>query len=338
MGTVKVPNLVYYDALKFCRDFEVYEWEDVNLFDFKLVNTCEPFAMLCVGQKIIELRKKHADAECKGQNVDNDYAENMRFYRYIGMKKGRPLDLDCGNGNFQPISDLNLLKILQESRQTNRPFGELVTDTSKTLAMVLARNNKNVMSTMTFCLREIIRNIKEHSNSLNGWYCAQYWPTKDLVELAIIDDGRGILESINSNYRYACEGLTNEQAIIKAMQSGISRTFDDNYSEEIFAGTGTEWKNSGYGLYIVSRICAKTGGNFTLASGDTSVKVENDSVGNIKYTSYPTSINGTAIRIRLKVSGLAGIDDIIKVIHEEGKNNGDEGFSTPSKASSFYFI
>lgn len=286
------------------------KWEDVNLFDFKSVNTCEPFAMLCVGQKIIELRKKHADAECKGQNVDNNYAENMRFYRYVGMKKGRPLDLDCGNGNFQPISDLNLLKILQESRQTNRPFGELVTDTSKTLAMVLARNNKNVMSTMTFCLREIIRNIKEHSNSLNGWYCAQYWPTKDLVE----------------------------QAIIKAMQSGISRTFDDNYSEEIFAGTGTEWKNSGYGLYIVSRICAKTGGNFTLASGDTSVKVENDSVGNVKYTSYPTSINGTAIRIRLKVSGLAGIDDIIKVIHEEGKNNGDEGFSTPSKASSFYFI
>lgn len=122
------------------------------------------------------------------------------------------------------------------------------------------------------------------------------------------------------------------------MQSGISRTFDDNYSEEIFAGMGTEWKNSGYGLYIVSRICAKTGGNFTIASGDTSVKVENDSVGNVKYTSYPTSINGTAIRIRLKVSGLAGIDDIIKVIHEEGKNNGDEGFSTPSKASSFYFI
>ena len=129
MGTVKVPNLVYYDALKFCRDFERYEWEDLNLFDFKSVNTCEPFAMLCVGQKIIELRKQHALAECKGQNVDNGYAENMRFYRYIGMKKGRPLDLDCGNGNFQPISDLNLLRILQERRQTNRPFGELVTDT-----------------------------------------------------------------------------------------------------------------------------------------------------------------------------------------------------------------
>lgn len=53
-------------------------------------------------------------------------------------------------------------------------MGELVTDISEKLAKILSRNDEGVTKTMTFCLREIIRNIQEQSNSLNGWYCAQY--------------------------------------------------------------------------------------------------------------------------------------------------------------------
>lgn len=126
-----------------------------------------------------------------------------------------------------------------------------------------------------------------------------------MVELALIDDGRGILESINSNYNYACEHLTNEEAIIKAMQTGISRTFENNCDEELFAESEAKWRISGYGLYMVSRIYAKTGGSFVLASGDTAVKVSNDALGKIEYNCKHTSIDGTAIRIRFKITGLS---------------------------------
>ena len=52
----------------------------------------------------------------------------MRFYRFIGIDKGRQLDLEYGNGNYQTISDLNLLNVLKESRRLNKPVGELVTN------------------------------------------------------------------------------------------------------------------------------------------------------------------------------------------------------------------
>ena len=338
MGLVSVPNLDYGSALAFCREFETYKWDEENIFDFKNVYNCDPFPMLCVGSKIRKRRIEHSELACKAQNLHNDYATNMRFYRFIGIDKGRQLDLEYGNGNYQPISDLNLLNVLKESRQLNKPVGELVTNISEKLATVLARDDKIVKKTMTFCLREIIRNIPEHSNSLNGWYCAQYWPTKDLVELAIIDDGRGILESINSNYNYASERLTNEESIIKALQPGVSSTFDNSFDDEIFAGTGNVWKNSGYGLFMVSRICAKTGGSFVLASGDTAVKLSNDSKGKIIYNSNRTSIDGTAIRIQFKISGLSKIKDILTEINEERKHDRNDGFKTASKASQFDFL
>lgn len=168
MGLVSVPNLDYGSALAFCREFETYKWDEENIFDFKKVYNCDPFPMLCVGSKIRKRRSEHSELACKAQNLHNDYATNMRFYRFIGIDKGRQLDLEYGNGNYQPISDLNLLNVLKESRQLNKPVGELVTNISEKLATVLARDDKIVKKTMTFCLREIIRNIPEHSNSLNG--------------------------------------------------------------------------------------------------------------------------------------------------------------------------
>ena len=38
-------------------------------------------------------------------------------------------------------------------------------------------------------------------------------------------------------YNYASERLTNEEAIIKALQPGVSRTFNNSFDDEIFAGT-----------------------------------------------------------------------------------------------------
>ena len=337
MGKVYVPNLVLESALKFCKQLCDYSWEDENEFDFANVKNCDPFPMLIVAQKMKQIRLEHGDAKCIGTNINNSYASNMRFYRFIGLDIGKHMKLSYGNQNYQPISELHLLDLVKESRDKGIPLGELVTNTSRKLATVIARGNNRMKETMTFCLREIIRNIPEHSFSCNGWYCAQYWPTYDLVELAILDDGRGILESINSNYTYACEGLCNSDAIIKAMQPGISRTYDESGNEEIFANSGGKWKNSGYGLFVVSRICAKSGGSFMLASGESAVMVDCDAEKKIKYSTYETSIQGTAIRIRLKVSGINRINAIMDEINEEGRNVSGDGFRTASNASTFYY-
>ena len=48
----------------------------------------------------------------------------------------------------------------------------------------------------------------------------------------------------------------------------------------------------------------------------------------------PNSIDGTAIRIQFKISGLSKIKDI----NEEGKHDRNDGFKTASKASQFDFL
>lgn len=337
MGKVNVPNLILTDALHFCKTFDDYIWEEENEFDFSHVRTCDPFPMLIVAQKIRTARVAHQKARCTGKNITNTYAENMRFYRFVGMDVGRSLSESQGNSNYQAISELKLLDLVRQSREEGVALGELVTNTSRKLATVLSRGDQRMKETMTFCLREIIRNIPEHSLSYNGWYCAQYWPTYDLVELAIMDDGQGIWKSITSNYTYACEMLDNEGAILKSLQPGISRTFDDSENEEIFANTGNKWKNSGYGLFVVSRICAKTGGSFTIASGSNAVKVTQDNHRKIQYNTFKTSVAGTAISIRLKTNYIYRINAIMDEINEEGKSLCGDGFKSASKASYFHF-
>ena len=42
----------------------------------------------------------------------------------------------------------------------------------------------------------------------------------------------------------------------------------------------------------------------------------------------PNSIDGTAIRIQFKISGLSKIKDILTEINEEGKHDRNDGFKT----------
>ena len=51
-----------------------------------------------------------------------------------------------------------------------------------------------------------------------------------------------------------------------------------------------------------------------------------------------TEIDGTAIRIQFKISGLSKIKDILTEINEEGKHDRNDGFKTASKASQFDFL
>lgn len=257
MGEVSIPNLELVPALSFCKNLDIYEWDEANYFDFSKVSHCEPFTMLITGLKINALRKEHCTSKCFARGVHNTYAEHMRFFQFTGLNIGRDFSEDYGNSSYLPITNTGLQSIIEKSRKQNKRPGELITQASHKMATVLSNGQDMLEKVMTYAIREIIRNIFEHSNTYNGWYCAQRWPSKNIVEVAIADDGRGILESINSNYIYASKRFSNSQAILEALKPGVSRTYtEDNDREEIFA-SGNEWKNSGYGLYYVSRLCSK---------------------------------------------------------------------------------
>lgn len=335
MGSISLPNLVYLDALNFCREFNKYKWENENIFDFSKVNTCNPFPMLIVGSAIRQARALHRGQECKASNCCNTYAKTMRFYKFIGIDKGKSLDLDYGNSVYRPISDLKIENYIEKNKLLNKPLGEVITQRARELAGLLAQGNKKFLDVLTFCMREIIRNIPEHSKTQKGFYCAQYWPSTKTVEVAVIDEGSGIYNSLSNNYHYGSKINTNLDSLELAIQPGVSRTFSPNLDEEIFAGESSIWKNSGYGLHMVSRICAYSGGSFILASGEDAIYLNTDTRSDeICQTNYKTMVNGTAIQMRLNVETLTNYKYIIERINTELKDSIIDGFKVASRASS----
>jgi nitrate/nitrite-specific signal transduction histidine kinase len=49
---------------------------------------------------------------------------------------------------------------------------------------------------VVYSLAEILRNFLEHSQAQELWYAAQYWQSRNWVELATLDEGIGIRRSL----------------------------------------------------------------------------------------------------------------------------------------------
>lgn len=311
---ILVPDLNYSSALDFTFDINGYVLKEGEVFDFSNVHNCDPFPMLISSAAIRQLRRKSDVKKCKAENCNNTYAQHMRFYKAIGIDKGRDLDENYGNSNYLPITRLIMDDLRNDGIKNLERIQEVIVRKSKAMANVLSRGNDSFKKWLTYVLTEIMRNIPEHSQAGEIWYCAQYWPSYDLVELAILDEGIGVRQSLLSNYAY--EGLVSDdyEALKLALNPGISRTFAPG-SENI---SNDEWKNSGYGLYMVSRLCEALGGSFIIASGDSSVRLDSSRKSIIYQHCH---IQGTAIQIRIKPSKIKNYESIARRILTEGEKS-----------------
>jgi len=324
--------------LEFCKDLDEYTWDDTNEIDYSSVGNCDPFPMLLIGSKLRREREKHCELNHVDTNMSNTYAHYMRFYKLAGSDYGKDFKFDYGKDTCIPVTSLKLSEVLEKSRQENRPMGEIVTDKANDMAKVLVQGNMIAEKVATYCLREIIRNIPEHSWSNVGWYCAQYWPKYDLVEFAIVDEGRGILESLNSNVSYAEEFLDDVSALQFALKPGITCNYSENMDEEIFAGEANKWKNSGYGLYYVSELCVRSGGSFLITSNSASIMIRNNAqTGKREQEIKRTSYDGTAIRMRMQISELYKCQQIVNDLNSENRDLNKNAFKTASNASTIIF-
>ena len=199
---------------------------------------------------------------------------------------------------------------------------------AKRLSKVLCRSDDNMQKLFTYIIREILRNIPEHSEAHKAFICAQYWRNGE-AEIAILDEGIGIKNSLRKNNSHKDYIKSDFDALVYAIQPGISQAFSPdtkNKSNDI-------WANSGYGLYITSEICKELNGEFWIISGNKALKIYNSGI-----MSYDTLFDGTAIGIRFKTSKLNDsqklITEISKRGEEKAKNirNAFRDASEPSKS------
>jgi hypothetical protein len=185
----------------------------------------------------------------------------------------------------------------------------MVDEQARSLAEVLTRSKSGtIYETLSFALREIIRNTVEHSRSPAVEWCAQYWPLQDRVEIAVVDGGIGIFESLKKNTSL---GIKDERhAINMALLPGISC----NVRLDVKQKFTSAWQNSGFGLFMTQMMC-RSGGDFFVGSGASGRYLGQNSY--TKWVDY--GFPGTAVRLVIQPSRLGDLKKAFASFEMEGK-------------------
>lgn len=320
-------NLVTNNVLDFCNKLDNLNSYDEYFFDISLVNTYEPFSMLLTSRALKKFSSQ--GNKCKIINTLNNtnykYAAHMGFFKSFDCDLGNEPGEATGSSSYLPITKI-CFDDLDESLLIRQ---EAIEKKSREIAVVLSQGNNELIEIFTYLLREIIRNVYEHSNTNVVWICAQYWWNKDLAEIAILDEGIGIWESLNSNVYHKNFLTSNLEAIKWSLKPGVSGSFSPTKTPNI----DNVWTNSGYGLYIVKNLCVKFGGWFVMISNDDGVRYFDDGT----CQELKTKFRGTAISLRIKPSRIKHVKKTILEINEAGETeakkirNAFKESSIPSK-------
>lgn len=311
MAKVKFPSNCNEQAIfEFCTEVEKCAGAEELLIDFSSMGRIEPFSMTYVAKHIRDFNRnnKSTAVNCTGHQ-NKEYAANMAFFRAFGLKHGREPNSKDGNENFVPFTILRIKTIVDEASKDWKEAQDVVEKRSEHLAKVLSREEGgNLVDALTFSIREIMRNVLEHSQSRSIEYCAQFWPTYNKVEIAIIDNGIGLKKSLLANpfIEIQCDSDAIQLALMPAISS-------KNF-KGVRVDRDNPWHNSGFGLYMISRIC-RLGGSFLICSGDHGIALDENGK---RHIDLGHRISGTAVRMVLNTSKLTDLSQMLARFRNDG--------------------
>jgi hypothetical protein len=265
MIEIKLPERFERDSLStFFSLLEKTANEHVVKVDFSSLRYSKPTAMLVAGSRLRDwVRYRHGKgftsikAGIDPNKRVHSYLMHLGFFNFIYMEKGNIIGQAKGNNKYLPITRV--------ARPEFNPFDQPLTDwyesiryESKRLATILSAGNNQCISIYTYAIREIIRNVFEHSKAKECFICGQRW-ANGTVEIAVIDEGVGISSTLREAYRITGD----DEALELAVKPGVSRTNNKPESNNVF-------DNSGFGLYILSEI-GKRYGWYALGSGTSKI-------------------------------------------------------------------
>jgi len=257
-----------------CQLAEATSYKEVT-FDFSSIQRVEPFALLMVSSQI------------------------KRFQDIRGVNSGR---------TYIPIEILNCQSIVDSAFDNGHEVGDEIESKCRKMAQVLSSSSQgDLYDYLTYSFRELLRNVIEHSESTQVGYCAQFWPTRQRVELAIIDRGMGLRNSLKNNPYI--DTRNDKTSINYALMPAVSGKAYKGAKKQ-----SGNWQNSGFGLYMTNRIC-RNGGSFFIASGETGMLLTD--VGEAKKY-YDCNFEGTAVRMIIKTEKIGKLSSSLSKYRDEG--------------------
>ena len=301
-------------------DHNIYER---IILDVRNIEWVEPLATLVlvafleerIRKECLSLKKLHYLADSI-----NPYAAHIGFYKALSIPEGKAIGAASGNLQYLPITKIKTSELQREACKNNKPIVEYLEKEAYCIGAILSSKIKmnDNSDSIGYIIFEMLRNIIEHSGSDCIWYSAQVWQKKNQLEIAIVDTGIGIKESIESNAIYRAH-RSNIDAIKFALEPGVSKSykprrrtnpFSDNYDDP--------YANSGFGLYVMHNLCKELGSFKIISTGDC-IEYQKR---RIEFTAC--SFDGTAIGMRFQLSELEKIPElklnIIKTGEEIIKN------------------
>ena len=303
---IKIPrSFDLNQSLKFTLTLDKIPKDNKYVYDYGDLRTVEPFGMLLSSSKIRRFLCDNMEASHYDTNYEEkEYAAHMGYFQSVKLDYGKKPGEARGNQNYIPLTAINIKDSYIEA-VLNRGISiekYIENEFAYKLAGILSRENPKIKKILVFCITEIIRNVYDHSESEILWFSAQYWPSKDLVEIAILDEGKGIASTLKRNKKNHI--TNNEEALFLCIKPGVSKSLEKKESHDIYS-------NKGFGLFMTSRIC-EIGGSFAICSGTNCLILDNTGIKNKEC-----SFDGTAIRLRLNPSKLEGIK--LSEIAKEGE-------------------
>lgn len=292
-----LPRLDLVGTLKAASELRALPEVGRIRLDFSKLQFVEPFGMLFFASVLRQFRRSHAQVRFFADDYkSHPYAAHMGFFQAFGLDFGKSPGEALGSTQYVPITHLTLDELKREAITHNEDERETIERRCMALSSVLIRQESGSFhETLSYSLREIFRNVFEHSGADSIWYAAQYWPEKSLVELCVLDEGIGIGNSLRRNPHLKIS--SDHDAIELALLPGISGV--------AFRGGPRQrndpWANSGYGLFMTSQLCQR-GGTFVSISGQGAVKI--DEYGEQRFE---CGFNGTAIRLQFQTDRIRAL-------------------------------
>jgi hypothetical protein len=185
-------------ALEFGHELKGLAPSDLYEFDFQHVSFVTPGWLIGIGAVLRRFREERPQAKRRAINYKHlGYAAHVGFFKYFGMTYGLAPSEAEGSSTYVPITEVEVVGIKERAANGFIHAGEIVEEEARRLARLLTRQeNGALVDTLTYSIREIVRNVVEHSRSKTYTISAQYWPSQELAELAVADAGCGILSSL----------------------------------------------------------------------------------------------------------------------------------------------
>jgi hypothetical protein len=294
--------------LRFAKDIDYYAMHDKLTIEFSDETFFSPFAMLFISAKLKSFRTKNPNVAVEFKNYrDHFYPAHMGFFHMCGFDHGREVGTAAGGDNFIPITCLDRESFYELPTDKFEELPDLIQRHADKIALVIARDQKentDMFDALSYAIREVMRNVFEHSKADSVFYCAQFWPKSNKVEFAIADFGVGIRRGLGENPNFRFDN--DKQAIEYSLLPSVS-------GKTHLPRRSSTWFNSGYGLYMTNRL-ARHGGNFVLASGMQAIHFSRMNKNNLN-TSFP----GTALRFNFDVNQIGNVRERLDQFRKEGQ-------------------